>query len=243
MRHDYAQHYRTLYEKHWWWRARESVLLREIERYARGRRDLRLLDVGCGDGLFFPKLKAFGEVLGVETDQLIVSDSNPDRASIHVGKLDEDCPHQGPFSIILMLDVLEHIEHPSETLRQATSLLADDGILLITVPAFQFLWTRHDEINHHYRRYTKTTINSLAAESGVQLKRTEYFFHWLVAAKLAVRFKEAVIAGEPSPAELSPAWVNRLLLGISKIERAMLGSLPLPVGSSLLAIGRRKPAL
>ncbi|MEO1615106.1 MAG: class I SAM-dependent methyltransferase [Planctomycetota bacterium] len=239
MQQDYAQHYRTLYEQHWWWRCRENLLLRELHQFAGDRREMKLLDVGCGDGLFFPKLRQFGQVWGVETDASIVAQDNPDRDSIHVGFMDEDCPHRGPFSVILMLDVLEHIDQPEEPLRYAASLLEPDGILLITVPAFQSLWTRHDEINHHYRRYTKASMRALADRSGVLIDRAEYFYHWLVPAKMLVRAKEAMIAGEPAPAGLPPPWINQTLQIISNWERRLAGWMNLPVGSSLLTVARR----
>src|SRR5262245_47239949 len=155
---EYAQRYREIYEKHWWWRARERLILSTIEKIkSQGSRG-SILDIGCGDGLLFDRLSAFGEVEGVEMDASLVSPKNPWKNRIHVCPFDDSFRPQKRYSLILMLDVLEHFADPLDPLRRALALLDQDGILLITVPAFLFLWTTHDELNHHFTRYTKRSF-------------------------------------------------------------------------------------
>ncbi|KAA5543631.1 class I SAM-dependent methyltransferase [Roseiconus nitratireducens] len=237
MQSDYALQYRRLYNQHWWWRSRESVILSILDRYAAGRTDLRILDVGCGDGLFFDALLRFGDVQGVEKDPTIVDPIGPHRSRIHVGPFEASFRPQQPFSAVLMLDVLEHLDDPWTALRHALTLLRDDGLMVITVPAFNELWTQHDDINHHRIRYTKRSFGKLAEECSLRVDRCEYFFHWVAAAKLGVRLKEKIRPTDPRPAEVPPAAVNQLLRWGSEIERRLFGWMKLPFGSSLLVVG------
>lgn len=240
MEKEYALKYRQLYQHHWWWRTRESIIWNCIRQYAGNRTDLQILDVGCGDGLFFDALGEFGQVRGVEIDDRIVDPRGPHFERIFVGPFDSSYRVEQPLSVVLMLDVLEHLPNPEECLAHAIRLLADDGIVIITVPAFLWLWTRHDDINMHCTRYQKRSFAPLAAAAGMRLDRWEYFFHWLVAAKLAVRLKERLIPGDPKPAALPPAPLNQLLKTVCDVERALCGWMKLPLGTSLLAVGGRQ---
>lgn len=234
---DYAIRYRQLYQQHWWWRSRESVILKCLREYAGRRTDLNILDIGCGDGLFFDELSKFGAVRGVEIDERIVDPNGPHYDKILVGPFDDSYAVDEPLSVILMLDVLEHLPNPEECLRHAMSLLSNDGIAIITVPAFNSLWTRHDDINQHYTRYKKSSFAQVAADAQMRIDRWEYFYHWVVAAKLAVRLKERLMPGEPQPASLPPAPVNAALRTLCKLERRLVGWMKLPMGTSLLVVG------
>lgn len=235
----YAASYRTLYQSHWWWRAREAAVLREVARLLPPGRGYNILDVGCGDGLLFDKLAPFGRVAGVEVDPLTLSPNGPWRDQIHVGPFDESFQPQRRYDLILMLDVLEHLPDPAATLRHASSLLAEGGQLLITVPAFRALWTSHDDLNHHVTRYTKASFAELAGSSSMHIDRMRYLVQWTFPAKLAVRLKEMLLGAQPAPPVVPPAWINRVLAAATRCEAATLGRLGLPFGSSLLAVGRK----
>jgi hypothetical protein len=137
-----------------------------------------------------------------------------------------------------MLDVLEHLDDPAGALRHALSLLEPDGVFLATVPAFRSIWTTHDDLNEHRTRYTKATMRSLAAAGGLRIDRLEYFFHWTYPVKLAQRAVEALTRPAPAPAAVPPGPINAVLRWLSSAERAVVGPLHLPFGSSLLVVGR-----
>lgn len=230
----YAAAYRELYERHWWWRAREKFLLARLARHDDDRVDRRILDVGCGDALFFDELSQFGCVEGLETDETILGDG-PWRPSIHVGTLDASFAEGRSYDWVLMLDVLEHVPDAPGFLAAARALLAEGGRLFITVPAFDALWTSHDEINEHVKRYTKRSLTSELASVGLQPIRLEYFFHWIVPLKLLVRLKEAVLRSAGGPPSVPPAPLNRLAYAVSRIEQSIPGRQHLPFGTSLYA--------
>jgi hypothetical protein len=238
----YGQVYRALYERHWWWRAREAFILQELVRVRRPDDRRALLDIGCGDGLLLGKLEAFGPAFGIEPEAALVRPDGPLRDRIHVGYLDESYRPPLPVSTVLMLDVLEHIPDAARILRRVHAMLPTDGALDLTVPALRLLWTGHDEINQHVTRYSRRTLVETLVAGGFQVERMRYFFRWLVLPKLAVRALETVRRPRPTPPSIPPAPVNLACYALSRVEQRLLGgmfqgSLPLP-GSSLLAIAR-----
>jgi SAM-dependent methyltransferase len=230
----YADSYRRLFEEHWWWRAREDVILWSLRRLPLSGSPPYILDVGCGDGLFFSQLERFGRVEGIETDGGVVAPSTEHRARIHVQPFDDRFAPGRKFSLITMFDVLEHFEDRVATLRRAVGLLAPGGRLLITVPAFMSLWTAHDEFNHHHVRYSKRTFADDARRAGVRIESMRYFFVWPAAVKLMVRAWERLASGDPEPAKVPPAAVNRLLYRACLIEERIGRVVPFPFGSSLI---------
>jgi 2-polyprenyl-3-methyl-5-hydroxy-6-metoxy-1,4-benzoquinol methylase len=199
-----------------------------------------VLDVGCGDGLFFDALGAIEGVElveGVEPAAALVSAGGPHRERIHVAPFDAHFEPGRRYSAVLMLDVLEHLREPEVALRHALALLEPGGIFIATVPAFMALWTRHDDLNHHYTRYTKRSFGALAAAAGMRIDEMRYFFRWTAAAKLATRVVEAIVPGAPRAPTVPAAPVNRALYALSRLEERLLRGVPVPFGTSLLVVG------
>lgn len=242
MNPEYGERYRELFEKHWWWRARTEFILKMLRRLKPPNGWREILDVGCGDGLFFPRLREFGEVEGIEPSTTLVNPSNPDSRSIYVCPFDRNFQPRKQYSLILMLDVLEHLEDPLDALRHARNLLQADGMILMTVPAFKALWTNHDVINHHFTRYTKPRLRRLSAEAGLSIFEDGYFYHWTCPAKMALGTVERILRLKPKPARVPIAWINQLLYLASRLEQETLTRLPMPAGSSLVAIAKHAPS-
>ena len=240
MQNDYAQEYRDLYRNHWWWRSRERAIRQEIESAPPRSQNAKILDVGCGDGLLFPVLTQYGDVYGVEPDPATLAEDSPHRDRIHLGFFDDSYQTDSRFDLIVMLDVLEHIEDADAALSKAVELLTDDGRLIITVPAFRSIWTSHDDLNHHFTRYTKSSFQSLAGSSGFRIASMRYLFHWTYPAKLLIRLKEKFVATTPSLPQVPKSWVNKALLGLTTLEQCTISRWGMPFGSSLLATGSRK---
>jgi len=226
--------YADLYRRHWWWRVRERILLDRIRTLLGDRaHDARILDVGCGAGLFFDALEQFGHVEGIESDPIAVEQSGRWRSRIHVGEL-ETFTADRPFDVILALDVVEHVRAPDIMLRHAARLLASNGRMVITTPAFDWLWTSHDRLNHHVKRYTAAEMRDLVRKAGLDPIDTQYLFQSLVVPKLLVRTKEALRPGAPSVPQIPAPTLNRALETWFRTENAIAGWLPF--GSSVLAV-------
>jgi len=231
----YGSHYRELYERHWWWRAREDALMQVLERHLPRHRPLRLLDIGCGDGLFFDRLETFGEVEGVEPDAQLVTPTGVRAAKIHTVPFDSKLQLAPGYDVLLMLDVLEHLDNPHEALRCAHDLLAPEGALVVTVPALYALWTNHDVINHHRARYRQRTLFPLLRGAGFTLVESKYWYQWTVPAKLATRVVECLSHVQPSLPRVPWPWVNQVLYRISRMEQQTIGAGGVPFGSTLMA--------
>jgi SAM-dependent methyltransferase len=230
----YAAAYPDLYRRHWWWRVRERILLDKIRELLGDRVPLaRILDVGCGAGLFFDALEPFGHIEGIESDPIAIEQSGRWRSRIHSGDMETFAPDRA-FDLILALDVVEHVSNPEVMLSKAARFLARDGRMLITTPAFDWLWTSHDRLNHHVKRYTAAEVRSLVRDAGLQPIETRYLFQSLVVPKLLVRAKEAIYPSGASVPRVPPPVVNRALQAWSRSENAIAGWLPF--GSSIMAI-------
>lgn len=232
----YARNYRRLWDEHWWWRARRRFVLGKLEALNRRRPLKRMLDVGCGDGLFFDELSRFGEIWGVEPDESLVDPDGRWRARIRLEAFGADYRDERRYELILMLDSLEHIRDEDAALRAATALLEPDGALFLTVPALPSLWSAHDEANHHYRRYTKDTLRASLERAGLVPDDMGYYFCWPVplmyGRKLSTRGQAEYEVAPP------PAPVNKFMYALSVLEQT-LAPAGTPIGSSLFALCRR----
>jgi SAM-dependent methyltransferase len=238
---EYGARYRELYRRHWWWRARERLILDTLRPHAASGRLTSILDVGCGDGLFFDaamSLPGMCHIEGVEPEGALLNADGPHRKRIHGGPFDDSYAPGRVFSAVVFLDVLEHLTAPDDALRRASSLLEPGGFILATVPAFMSLWTRHDLLNHHVTRYTRTTFNALLRRSNLRAEESRYFFHWTAAAKVGTRLLEAVVSGEPASPKVPPAPINQMLYWLSRAEERLGSRLSIPFGSSLMVIAR-----
>jgi len=231
----YSQVYAELYRQHWWWRVRESLILERLRQLELPGSPPAILDVGCGEGLFFDRLTELGDVWGVEPAP--VAPDEPSGGRIFTGAFGSAFEPGRRFSLILMLDVLEHIEDAEAALRHALRLLEPGGSIVITVPAFRALWTSHDTLNHHFTRYTSRSFRALADRAGMNIHSMRYFFHWLFPLKLMVRGFERLTGRPPRPPAMPPHWVNQVLMRFCMLEQAVTRRLRVPFGSSLLIIG------
>jgi SAM-dependent methyltransferase len=241
MRDDYASEYARLYREHWWWRAREETLVGVLRglKLPGGR---EVLDVGCGDGLFFDRLGAFGRVRGIEVDEGLLSADGPHRDRISTRPLGDPVYDDAAwrFDLITALDVIEHIEDDRSAVSALAGMLRPGGFLLVTVPAFPSLWDHHDDVNRHVRRYTAASLRRVLSGLGLNLLRVRYLFPSLFLPKLAVRWVNRGGAPKVVQHTLPPRPVNGLLARLCVLEDRLLRGLPVPFGTSVLALARQE---
>ncbi len=250
MQTEYGQHYATLYNHHWWWQARQAMLLSLIKRYdlaaPAGTRDRRTgcpqhidsLDVGCGDGLFMQQLAKFGTVRGIEADTSLLTDDNLLRDRIDTELLGHRIYQNRTYDLITALDVIEHIENDRNAVADMFNMLRPGGHLLITVPAFMSLWDQHDEMNQHYRRYNRKTLRRLVEPFG-QVRNIRYLFHGIFLPKWTVAKLNKNRADKIEQHHLPKPWVNAVMRLACRAEFALASHLPaalIPFGTSVCAI-------
>jgi SAM-dependent methyltransferase len=243
MQHDYAKQYARLYRQHWWWRSREKAVVQTIRRLTDLPDQSRILDVGCGDALSLPMLSSLSkqaEAWGIEIDKNTLIPGNPLHSRIYDRPLGDPLYEKMRFDLITALDVVEHIEDDQSVVDHMMQMLVPGGTLLITVPALPALWTQHDEMNKHFRRYTRQSLTELLAPHG-ELLDCRYLYTSLALPKLALAALQRIRPSKPSTPQVPFAPLNRLLTGYCKAEWQLARRLRMPFGSSLIA-AVRKPA-
>jgi len=235
---------RTAYEslrdsqqKHWWFTGRRSIIRRLISKHLADVERPAILEAGCGYGGNLPLLQEFGDVSAFEYDddarKYASQNLNIDVAR---GVLPDDLELGAePFDLIAMLDVLEHIEQDKASLETLRGLLKPDGKLLITVPAFPWLWSKHDELHHHVRRYSRANLSKTIADAGLELERIGYFNSLLFPLALVERALSKIVKNTGSH-DTPPKFINAILAKIFGFEQHLVGNVPMPYGLSLFAI-------
>lgn len=223
---------------HWWFRGRRYFIERTIRAMTFGKRT-KVLDAGCGSGGNLELMSQFGELYAFEYDEEACAASQ----SIGIGRiargsLPDGVPFEGVrFNLIGLFDVLEHLERPVESLSALAERLADDGALVITVPALPLLWGPHDVVHRHYRRYTRKLLTEHLAAAGLEVKYISYMNMLLLPLAIVQRLRERVFGYRPSDLQPSP-MINAALLRIWCWERIWIPQRHLPIGLSLIAVAR-----
>jgi SAM-dependent methyltransferase len=242
MDRDYELQTHRAEDRHWWYRGRRSVLERLIADLRLPAR-ARILDAGCGSGRNMVEFARHGVVTGIELSQTSVDLARERGAGEVVEGSVLDMPFDADaFDLAASLDVIEHLQDDLQALRELRRVVAPGGSLLVTVPAYQWLWSGHDEINHHHRRYTRHSLQQVGEQAGWQQVRTTYFNSLLLPAAILLRVLDR-FSRKTTESSLDlwvpPKPANWLLERPLALEAAMIGrGGRIPAGLSLLAVFR-----
>ena len=242
MDRDYELQTHQAEDRHWWYRGRRRVLDEVID-------DLRLparasiLDAGCGSGRNMIELARHGAVTGVELSSTSVCVARERGVGeVIEGSVLEMPFDAGSFDLAASLDVIEHLQDDLAALRELRRVVKPGGALLVTVPAYQWLWSGHDEINHHFRRYTRRSLQRVGEQAGWRQVRTTYFNSLLLPAAIVLRVLDR-FNRKTTESSLDlwvpPAPVNWLLQRPLLLEAALIArGGRIAAGLSLLAVFR-----
>lgn len=228
--------------QHWWFVARRKIIASIIDGLSLGS-DSKIMDAGCGNGDNLEFLSKYGELVAIERE-----DNALERAkSRQIGKVVKgELPDNFPSDInkendlIVLLDVLEHIDDDEKSLSMLKNWAKNNARLLITVPAYQFLWTRHDELHHHKRRYTVGQLKKIIENNGWKVNYISYFNSFLFPLALMVRLKDKVFP--PSKIDglnMPNRYINLLFEKIFSLEASALGRFSFPFGLSIIVVAEK----
>jgi SAM-dependent methyltransferase len=230
----------------------QSALLAMTERLS--RHDGDVLDIGCGAGNMIHHLSRYGRVKGVEIDARPVAMAQARGYDVRQGDATRGIPFpDASFDLVTALDVIEHADADEAILREAYRVTRLGGIIAISVPAFQWLWSYNDVLNGHRRRYAPRELRERVERAGFRVRRMTFgfFFVFPMSAPLILlrnrlgkkqqlsshHFEEDAYQVEMEP--VAP-WLNTLLRGVGRIEAAMVARVNLPIGTSLMCVGEKE---
>jgi len=223
---------------HWWFVGRRAVILAEMARRLPTRPG-RLAELGCGSGGMLEALARFGTVVGVETDPALRERARERGLDVRAGTLPDGIPlEMGRWDAVGLFDVLEHVADDAAALVACRRLLAPGGRLFVTVPAYAWLWSRHDELLGHRRRYTAGALRRAAVDAGFRVERLTYFNTLLAPPIIAVRLARAALRRSGHDLVRPGPLLNRVLAACFAAEAPLLRWTSLPFGISVLLVAR-----
>lgn len=226
---------------HWWYRARREILSDYLTREASLPSNARILEIGCGTGHNLPMLAGFGAVDAIEIDPAARG-----FAAERLGKPVGDAPlpaltgvERGAYDLVAVLDVVEHVEDDVGALKGMAEVLKSGGAILVTVPAHPWMWSAHDTVNHHHRRYSKATLDKAIRDAGLTHNGLRYFNSLLFPVAVAARVAGKLTGKDDSDDSPPAAPVNKALEAVFRLERHLVGRVPLPPGLSIITLVRK----
>jgi SAM-dependent methyltransferase len=247
MKPDYEELYHRIEDQHWWHVSRRHIV-RDLVRQVNADHCCDVLEIGCSGGILLRQLHNDGytRVTGIDISADAIARCAYNGLT-NVYEMDARQPHFAAesFDVIIASDVLEHIADTAESLRAWHRLLRPFGVLIVFVPAFQFLWSIHDIVNNHEKRYTLRELTSLLIDAGFHVERRGYWNFAAFLPVLAVRLALKLLRVSRDSAAhdgmaIPPKFLNILLAGLMRFEnRLICAGVRWPWGVSAMAIGRK----
>ncbi len=234
----YEQKYHSIEEQNWWFVSRRHTILSLLKDTPK---DAHILDIGCSGGVLLLALKeaGFTNVAGLDFSAEAVEQCKS-KGLTDVYIMDAHFPdfEDEKFDLIISSDCLEHLEKDTIALSNWHRILKKGGQGIIFVPAYMSLWTEHDVINHHFRRYTRKELVAKSKAAGFKIKKASYwnfslFFPTYIFRKLNNMSKKTDEQPKDHMENLN-GFVNAVLKGLVKLENVFFKSTGFPVGVSTM---------
>ncbi|MCU0448957.1 MAG: class I SAM-dependent methyltransferase [Bernardetiaceae bacterium] len=232
MEKSYYQEYFELERKQWWFQVRNRILMERIAALTGGRRDLKILNVGAGTYATSQLLAQFGQVTSIEYDEFCVAYTKERLPGIQLdtGTILDLQFADGEFDLVTAFDVIEHVDDDALAVRELKRVCRPTGWVVVSVPAFMALWSHHDVVNHHFRRYTMPgLLRVFNAQPGGQVRYRNYFNSALFLPIAAFRMLSRLVparwrrgSGADNALINLDSPVNRVLYAIFDLERRLL---------------------
>ena len=240
-------------ENYWWYVGRRAITRAFLERIVPGiyeasgntRDNFNVLDYGCGTGIMLGMLERYGRVWGVDVSEHSVEFCRKrGQKNVSLMTASHSMPFDpGFFSVIALLDVLEHVHEEVDLLQQLRLLLGPEGRLVVTVPAYRWLWSGEDYVSQHLRRYTKKSLEKVLRMAGFHPLKTSYFNFWLFPLQAAITgFRKVFKRGALYETDIQelPKWLNWTLARVFSSEKTFLRRGSFPFGGSIICIASPK---
>lgn len=227
-----------LEDEHWWFQGKKYLIESILD-----RTDIpsgRFLDIGCGTGIFLRTLEKRGTTYGLDLSEQALSYCRKDGSRLLARGSGGLLPFKdNSFSLITLLDMIEHIENDKEVLKEVYRICTPGGVVIITVPAFGFLWGSHDDSHHHKRRYLSRQLREVGLYTGFLPEKLTYTNFFIFLPLLIRRILSRKSSVKESDLRHTPKAINETLKMIYRFEAFYLKKANFPWGVSLLMILRK----
>lgn len=238
--------YHTNYKlenEYWWFIARNQILKKIVLEFTNIGKNNTLLDVGCGTGAFAAEFSKITNVVGIDTSDIALDYAKKRGIENLINCYLSDFPRDKfQPDVLTFLDVIEHIEDDKSVVKDAYNLLQKDGYVVASVPAYQWLWSHHDELHMHYRRYTMNNFTQLFKDAGFIIQYSSYFNSFLFPLVAVKRILDKVTGADEknnSPIEEVSPFMNKVLKNIFLAEKKLLPNMFLPFGVSIVVVAKK----
>lgn len=248
MDHLYYKEYYNLERNHWWFVAREKIITSFISKLLLQNKmfnkDLQILNIGCSTGRSSEYLSKFGNVISIEYDQFCCEFAR-EKTGLEIinGSITELPFVNESFDLVCAFDVVEHVENDQLAVAEMKRVLKKDGLIVITVPAFMDLWSHHDVVNHHFRRYKSKEISGLFnyEVNGNEVFSSYFNFFLFPPIYIIRKISNLLKSGKDRPGSGSdfetfkPGILNTVLYQILNFEKLfIIRKIKFPFGVSYL---------
>ncbi len=242
---EYELKYHQLEEKHWWFASRRDMVLRLIKDLKLSKKS-KILEIGCSGGPLLTILKneGFENVFGIDISENAIQVSI-ERNILNTSVMDAQSMNfdSEMFDLVIASDILEHIEDDFLALNEWNRVLKIGGCLIVFVPAFQSLWSKHDEINHHFKRYKKNGLIDILKKSGFQIEKKSYWNFMLFLPSFFIRASQRLFKKSSKASDQLyeiNSFINWTLIVLLKFENRVLKFIKFPFGVSVFAVSKKK---
>lgn len=246
----YYQEYYELERKNWWFRVRNQILMDRVRRFPMPQKPLKILNVGVATGSTSELLREFGEVTSIEYDKDCCEFAQEKTGMPIINGSILELPFaDNSYDLVCSFDVIEHVEDDTLAVRELKRVCKPSGWVSVSVPAFMFLWSHHDVINHHFRRYTMPELQAVfEKDQNGKIAYTTYFNSLLFLPIAAFRLASELIpkkwirkgTGADNHVVKQDGFASRLLLQVFGIEKPLLnGGISFPFGVSAMICWRK----
>lgn len=230
-----------LEDKYWWFVARNKIVFDLTNKLTSLKDGDFVLDFGCGTGGFAKQLSKKFKVIGIDPSPIAIEYCKKRGLELVFQSGIEDFnPEIYPIKGIFALDVIEHIEDDIGTLKRLYEILPEDGWLIVTVPAYQWLWSYHDVMHMHMRRYNKPQLQKILEKAGFKVPFISYFNFFLFIPALIKRLiSRNNNSSQVEPVDFVPEIINKIFTRVFSFEGKILPLCKFPFGLSLITFAKK----
>jgi SAM-dependent methyltransferase len=238
---NYIKEYQKMKNYNWWFLTRNDIIEKMLKKYSLSLNfyNQKILDCGCGRGdlLIYLKKKGFKNLYGIDNTKDMIK--NIDDISVFNMDVCNMSFNDEEFDIVISSDLIEHIDDDKKAILEMKRILKKNGVLIVFVPAFNFLWSYHDVINMHKRRYTKKEIVFKLKSEGFEILKSSYWNFLAFFPVFIIRIIKKIFKIRTNDFYSFPLFLNKIIAYFVFVENFLLNYINFPFGVSVFVVARK----